>query len=95
MTRVLTPKQLRNNTGKKIIDQEQSFEVELEVDTHELFAGFDKFKSGQDAVRFEELVEIFINNGRCLNNRVTKIASKWVWEIIHSRKFMLNEINLM
>lgn len=75
MTRVLKPRELKNKAGKKIIEQDQSFEVELEVDVSELFAGFDKFKSGQDSIRFEELVEIFVNNSRCLNNRVTKLAS--------------------
>jgi polynucleotide 5'-triphosphatase len=76
MTRVLQPRELKNKAGKKIVEQDQSYEVELEVDVLELFAGFDKFKSGEDAIRFEELVEIFVNNARCLNNRVTKLASK-------------------
>lgn len=76
MTRVLMPRELKNKSGKKIVEQDQSFEVELEVDTLELFNGFDKFKSGTDSIRFEELVEIFVNNARCLNNRVTKLANK-------------------
>lgn len=76
MTRVLVPRELKNKSGKKIVEQDQSFEVELEVDTLELFNGFDKFKSGVDSIRFEELVEIFVNNARCLNNRVTKLANK-------------------
>ncbi|CUM56855.1 unnamed protein product [Debaryomyces tyrocola] len=76
MTRVLLPRELKNKSGKKIVEQDQSFEVELEVDTLELFNGFDKFKSGADSIRFEELVEIFVNNARCLNNRVTKLANK-------------------
>lgn len=76
MTRVLVPRELKNKSGKKIIEQDQSYEVELEVDTFELFNGFDMFKSGLDSIRFEELVEIFVNNARCLNNRVTKLASK-------------------
>ncbi len=58
--------------GKKIVDQDTSYEVELEVDTPELFSGYDLFKTGADTIRFEELIEIFLNNARCLNNRVTK-----------------------
>lgn len=76
MTRVLLPREFKNKQGKTIVEQDQSFEVELEVDTFELFNGFDKFKSGADSIRFEELVEIFVNNARCLNNRVTKLANK-------------------
>lgn len=76
MTRVLQPRELKNKMGKKIIEQDQSFEVELEIDVPELFTGFDLFKSGLNLIRFEELVEIFVNNARCMNNRVTKLANK-------------------
>ncbi|CUM65927.1 uncharacterized protein PRCAT00003580001 [Priceomyces carsonii] len=76
MTRVLTPKELKNKLGKSIVEQDQSFEVELEIDTLELFNGYDKFKGGSDTIRFEELIEIFVNNARCLNNRVTRLANK-------------------
>lgn len=74
MTKVLIPRELKNKSGKKIVEQDQSFEVELEIDVLELFNGFDQFKNGIDSIRFEELVEIFMNNARCLNNRVTKLA---------------------
>ncbi|EGV61799.1 mRNA-capping enzyme subunit beta [Yamadazyma tenuis] len=74
-TRVTSPKESKNTqTGKRVIDNEKSYEVELEIDVAELFAGFDMFKSGTNAIRFEELVEVFINNARSLNNRVTKLA---------------------
>lgn len=76
LTRVFMPRELKNKAGKTVVEQEQSYEAELEVDTGELFAGFDKVKNGSDNVRFEELVEIFLNNARCLNNRVTKLANK-------------------
>lgn len=75
LTRVTTPKELKNtSTGKRIVENEKSYEVELEIDTAELFNGFDMFKNGTNSIRFEELVEIFLNNARCLNNRVTKLA---------------------
>lgn len=76
LTKVQTPRELKNMKGKKIVDQDTSFEVELEVDTPELFSGYDLFKTGADTIRFEELIEIFLNNARCLNNRVTKMANK-------------------
>lgn len=76
LTRVFVPRELKNKAGKTVVEQEQSYEAELEVDTGELFAGFDKVKDGSDNVRFEELVEIFLNNARVLNNRVTKLANK-------------------
>lgn len=75
LTRVLKPKPTKNKAGRTVIEQEQSFETELEVDVHELFGGFDKIRDGLDTIRFEELVEVFINNARVLNNRVTKLAS--------------------
>lgn len=75
LTNVTTPRELKNTTtGKKVLENEKSFEVELEIDVLELFNGFDQFKNGTNSIRFEELVEIFINNGRCLNNRITKLA---------------------
>lgn len=75
LTRVSTRKEQKNSsTGKKIVDNEKSFEAELEIDIDELFKGFDQVKDGTNAIRFEELVEIFVNNARVLNNRVTKIA---------------------
>lgn len=75
MTRVLRPKEIKTKLGKTQVEHDQSFEAELEIDVHELFTGFDKFKDGSDNIRFEELVEIFLNNARCLNNRVTRLAS--------------------
>lgn len=75
LTRVTEPKELKSaTTGKKIIENEKSFEVELEADVLELFSGFDQVKDGTNTIRFEELIEIFVNNARCLNNRITKIA---------------------
>lgn len=75
LTKVVTPRELKNTTtGKKVVEKENSFEIELEADILELFNGFDQFKLGTNSIRFEELVEIFVNNARCLNNRVTKLA---------------------
>lgn len=75
LTKVTEPKELKNtSTGKRIIENDTKYEVELEIDTIEIFNGFDMFKNGTNAIRFEELVEIFVNNARCLNNRVTKLA---------------------
>lgn len=75
LTRVSTPRELKNtSTGKKVVENENTFEVELEIDVPELFNGFDQFKNGTNSIRFEELVEIFVNNARCLNNRITKLA---------------------
>lgn len=76
LTKVQTPRELKNMKGKKIVDQDTTHEVELEMDCPELFAGYDLFKTGADTIRFEELVEVFLNNARCLNNRVTKMANK-------------------
>ncbi len=45
-------------------------EVELEVDT-KLFSGYDLFKTGADTIRFEELIEIYLNNAGT-NNRVPR-----------------------
>lgn len=75
LTRVLVPKETKTKSGKLQVEHDQSFEAELEIDTIELFSGFDRFRDGNDNIRFEELVEIFMNNARCLNNRVTKLAS--------------------
>lgn len=75
LTRVSTPRELKNTTtGKKVTETENTFEVELEIDVPELFNGFDQFKNGINSIRFEELVEIFVNNARCVNNRITKLA---------------------
>lgn len=74
-TRVLVPKEIKTKSGKLSVEYDQNFEAELEIDTIELFNGFDKFKEGNDNIRFEELVEIFMNNARILNNRVTRLAS--------------------
>lgn len=76
MTKVQIPRELKSKGGKKVLEQDQSHEVELEIDVNELFSGFDKVKNGVDSIRFEELVEIFMNNARCLNNRVTKLANR-------------------
>lgn len=75
-TAVLTPKTTKNKAGKTVVEHETNYELELEIDTNEIFRGFDKIRDGSDSIRFEELVEVFLNNGRCLNNRVTKLASK-------------------
>lgn len=75
-TAVLTPKTTKNKAGKTVVEHETNFELELEIDTNEIFRGFDKVRDGSDSIRFEELVEVFLNNARCLNNRVTKLASK-------------------
>lgn len=75
-TEVLKPKHMRNKAGKTIVEHEKLHELELEIDTFQIFRGFDKVRDGSDTIRFEELVEIFLNNARCLNNRVTKLASK-------------------
>lgn len=76
LTKVQIPKTMKNKLGKVVVENETSFEVELEIDTVEIFKGFDKIRDGSDTIRFEELVEVFLNNARCLNNRVTKLASK-------------------
>lgn len=75
-TKVSTPKTSRNKAGKTVVESETTHEVELEIDPVEIFRGFDKIRDGSDTIRFEELVEVFLNNARCLNNRVTKLASK-------------------
>lgn len=75
-TKVNVPKILRNKLGKTVTENDTSHEVELEMDPVEIFRGFDKIRDGSDTIRFEELVEIFLNNARILNNRVTKLASK-------------------
>lgn len=75
-TEVSMPKKTKNKFGKTVVESERSHELELEIDTYQIFRGFDKIRDGSDTIRFEELVEIFLNNARCLNNRVTKLASK-------------------
>lgn len=75
-TLVLLPKTIKNKLGKSITEHETTHELELEIDTNEIFKGFDKIRDGSDTIRFEELVEVYLNNARCLNNRVTKLASK-------------------
>lgn len=75
-TEVSIPKPTRNKAGKTVISNEVSHELELELDTFLIFRGFDKVRDGLDSIRFEELVEVFLNNARCCNNRVTKFASK-------------------
>lgn len=75
-TEVRVPKPTRNKAGKTVNTNENSYELELEIDTFLIFRGFDKVRDGLDSIRFEELVEVFINNARCCNNRVTKFASK-------------------
>lgn len=75
-TEVLVPKTMKNKAGKTMVENEKSLELELEIDTFQIFRGFDRIRDGSDSIRFEELVEIFLNNARCLNNRVTKLASE-------------------
>lgn len=75
-TEVSIPKPTRNKAGKTVISNEISHELELELDTFLIFRGFDKVRDGLDSIRFEELVEVFLNNARCCNNHVTKFASK-------------------
>lgn len=75
-TEVFVPKPSRNKAGKAVASNETSYELELELDTFLIFRGFDKVRDGLDSIRFEELVEVFLNNARCCNNRVTKFASK-------------------
>ncbi|RCK62521.1 mRNA-capping enzyme subunit beta [Candida viswanathii] len=74
LTRVLIPRESKNKAGKKIIQHDIKYEVELEVDTLEIFSAIDKITSGVDNFRLEELVEVYLNNARVLNNRVNKIA---------------------
>lgn len=74
LTRVLIPRELKNKDGKRVVTHDKNYEIELEVDTLEMFNAVDKIVQGLDLYRFEELVEIFINNGRVINNRVTKLA---------------------
>lgn len=74
-TAVLVPKTTKNKAGKTVTESDRSHELELEIDTYQIFRGFDKVRDGSDSIRFEELVEVFLNNARCLNNRVTKLAS--------------------
>lgn len=74
LTRVLIPRESKNKAGKKIVTHDKNYEIELEIDTIEVFNAMDKIQQGTDRFRFEELVEIFVNNARVLNNRVTKLA---------------------
>lgn len=73
-TAVSVPRTTKNKTGKAIVEHDNSHELELEIETHEIFRGYDKVRDGSDTVRFEELVEVFLNNARVLNTRVTKFA---------------------
>lgn len=75
-TQVSQPKTTKNKYGKTVVEHDNLHELELEIDTVEIFKGFDKIRDGSDTIRFEELVEVFLNNARCLNNRVTKLALK-------------------
>ncbi|KAK6202487.1 CYTH-like domain-containing protein [Scheffersomyces amazonensis] len=74
LTRVLIPREAKNKHGKTIINHDVNYEVELEIDTLEVFNAIDKIVAGTDNYRLEELVEIFVNNARVLNNRITKLA---------------------
>lgn len=76
LTRVLIPRESKSKSGKKLIEKDQNFEVEIEINTVEVFNAIEKFSKNIDPYRFEELVEIFLNNARVLNNRVTKLAYK-------------------
>lgn len=75
-TEVSIPKPTRSKNGRTVVSNEVSHELELELDTFLIFRGFDKVRDGLDSIRFEELVEVFLNNARCCNNRVSKFASK-------------------
>lgn len=75
-TVVQQPQSSKNKLGKTVVEHSTHHELELEMDTAEIFKGFDKIRDGSDTIRFEELVEVFLNNARCLNNRVTKLALK-------------------
>ncbi|KAG7666143.1 CET1 [[Candida] subhashii] len=74
LTRVLIPREAKNKHGKKIVSHDIKYEIELEIDTLEVFNAIDKITQGTDNFRLEELVEVFINNARVINNRVTKLA---------------------
>lgn len=75
LTRVLIPRDFKSKkTNKRVIDHETKYEIEMEIDTLEVFNSIDKIISGTDNFRLEELVEIFLNNSRVINNRVTKLA---------------------
>ncbi|RLV90904.1 mRNA-capping enzyme subunit beta [Spathaspora sp. JA1] len=74
LTRVLIPLESKNKQGKKIVTHDISYEIELEIDTLEVFNAIDKITQGIDNFRLEELVEVFVNNARVINNRVTKLA---------------------
>ncbi|KAI5966727.1 CET1 [Candida pseudojiufengensis] len=74
LTKVLIPKEFKNKNGKKIINYDIKYEIEMEADTLELFQSIDKIVQGIDNFRLEELIEVFLNNARILNNRVTKLA---------------------
>lgn len=76
LTRVSIPRESKSKSGKKLIERDQNFEVEIEINTAQVFQAIEKFSRNVDPYRFEELVEIFMNNARVLNNRVTKLAYK-------------------
>ncbi|CCG20521.1 Cet1 mRNA 5'-triphosphatase [Candida orthopsilosis Co 90-125] len=74
LTRVMIPREFKNKAGKKVVNHEIKYEVEMEADTLEIFQSIDKVRQGTDTFRLEEVVEIFLNNARVINNRVTKLA---------------------
>ncbi|KAI5948759.1 CET1 [Candida theae] len=74
LTRVMVPREYKNKSGKKVVNHETKYEVEMEADTLEIFQSIDKVRQGTDSFRLEEVVEIFLNNARIINNRVTKLA---------------------
>jgi len=74
LTRVMIPREFKNKSGKKVVNHETKYEVEMEADTLAIFQSIDKVRQGTDTYRLEEEVEIFLNNARVINNRVTKLA---------------------
>lgn len=76
LTLVSIPRETKSKSGKKLIERDQNYEVEIEINTPQVFNAIDKFIKNVDPYRFEELVEIFMNNARVLNNRVTSLAYK-------------------
>ncbi|KAL6454708.1 CET1 mRNA-capping enzyme subunit beta [Candida maltosa Xu316] len=74
LTRVLIPRESKSKSGKKVVQHDTKYEVELEADTLEIFNAIEKITTGVDNFRLEELVEVYLNNARVLNNRVNKIA---------------------
>ncbi|RLV90771.1 mRNA-capping enzyme subunit beta [Spathaspora sp. JA1] len=72
LTRVFKPLNFKNKYGKKIVTHDITHEIELEIDTLEVFNAINT--QSTDNSRLEQLVEAFINNARVINNRVTKLA---------------------